>query len=50
MSIKMPFFAPPERLQDAPKIACFTTLGAYFSRVDQLCPNPKSDGHGHRFF
>jgi hypothetical protein len=41
MSIKTPFFDLPGRLQDTPKIACFPTLGAYFSRVDHLCPNPK---------
>jgi hypothetical protein len=28
------FFDHPERLQDTPKIACFPTLGACFSRVD----------------
>jgi hypothetical protein len=50
MSIKKPFFDQPEHPQDTPEIACFPTLDAYFGRVDPLCPNPKSDGHGHRFF
>jgi len=34
MSIKTPFFDPPERPQDTPKIAYFPTLGAYFGRFD----------------
>jgi len=34
MSIKMPFFDPPERPQDTPKTAYFPTLDACFGWAD----------------